>query len=358
MTENPSLTETVCRAVATAGDLPKLIGDWPEPWPAGVIEMLRADLEGLDRDLKTSNSLVERAAEFRGHYATPPEPVAGRSAASYHELGRDLAITILHRVMRAGNRSASFILSADPFTPADFDRVLNNLPRVAKYLREEAPRFDSPLLVARIRDEAAKAERTPRSESDVAKPARIKVADKRSWTQPELDDAIQAEVTKYSEALASARNRNKGACQTVCKVLGRNALAKRLGVKAAKMVSNSPVWQGLADEFGMRRKSGTTAVSRPTKVALTIAEEAAAIAAGDTTGAAVLRRETVAQLDEAIANVRNPDKQREGQIRQALTDTKDKLTRGEIDDDKARKIVEITQSQQQDDHSRKVLNTL
>ena len=171
MAEKPSLTETICFAVSTAGDLPTLVGDCPKPWPQSVIGLLRGFLEALDRDLKASNSLVERAAEFRGHYATPPEPIAGHSAASYHELGRNLAMEVLHRVMEAANPYASFILSPDPLTQCDFDRVLDNLPQVEKYLRDKAPRFDWPLLVARIQDEEAKAKRCAPDDSPELPPA-------------------------------------------------------------------------------------------------------------------------------------------------------------------------------------------
>ncbi len=187
---------------------------------------------------------------------------------------------------------------------------------------------------------------------------KVKAGNKRSWTQPELDVAIQAEIGKYSEAIASARNGSKGARQTLCKMLGRNVLTKRLGVKAAKMVGNSPVWQRLADEFGMRRKSGRAAMSRPKKVGLAIAEEAAADAAGDATTADVIRRETLALLDEAIGNVKHRDKGKEMQILKALADTKDRLTRGEIDDSKARQIAEYTKIQLQDDNSDNVLGSL
>ena len=155
MTE--SLTEAVCHAVAMAGDLPTLIGDWPLPCPQSVIDLLRGSLEALDRELKASNSLVERAAEFRGLYVTPPEPIAGHSAASYHELGRSLALQMLHGVMAAANPSPGFIFSPDPFTESDFNRVCDNIPAARKYLREEAPRFDWQSLVARIEDEEAKA---------------------------------------------------------------------------------------------------------------------------------------------------------------------------------------------------------
>jgi hypothetical protein len=174
---------------------------------------------------------------------------------------------------------------------------------------------------------------------------------KQSWTQPELNTAITAEIKKYSEALASARNRSEGAHQALRKVLGRNALARRLGVKAAKMIGDSPVWRRLADEFGMGRKSGGAAVSRPTKIGLDVAEEKAAEAAGDTTKAEVLRRETLAMINKAMKTAKP-------QVREALKTLADELVRGQRDDEDARATLTLYTDQQQDDRSRKVSGNL
>ncbi len=178
---------------------------------------------------------------------------------------------------------------------------------------------------------------------------------KRPWTQTELDARIHDEITAYSQVIASARNGCKGAKKTVRKKLGRNALAERLGVKSAKMVSNSPVWQELANEFGMRR-TDKAAAARPTKIGLDIAEEVAAKAAGDTTVANVVRRETLALLDMATAEAANMERGEE--IRKALASTKERLRRGEIDDTSAREIAEYTRTQLQDDRSDRVLKSL
>ena len=194
---------------------------------------------------------------------------------------------------------------------------------------------------------------TPGQRRDKATPT------KRSWTQPELNDAIQAEITKYAEAITSARNGSEAALQNIHKLFRRNPLADRLGGESArKMVSKSPVWISLADEFELPRKTNKTATKRPKKIGYVIAGETAAEAAGDTTEANVIRRETVALLDKAIANVRNPDREERKIYREALVAVKDQLTRGAIDDDAARKIVELHQSQQQDDHSDRALSAL
>ncbi|MGO8689937.1 MAG: deaminase [Thermoguttaceae bacterium] len=157
------LTEAVCWAVVTAESLVRE-SDWPDPWGGLAIDTLRAFVQALDRGIAASNGLVERAAEFRGHYATAPDPIAGHSAASYHELGRHLASVVFWGVFEAADRRG-FV------DKPDFDRILRNLPAVRLYLQSEAPRFDSEWLVARIRDEGAKAEqRTAATGADAKDP--------------------------------------------------------------------------------------------------------------------------------------------------------------------------------------------
>jgi hypothetical protein len=196
--------------------------------------------------------------------------------------------------------------------------------------------------------------RDHRAKQMVVRSAKAEAPEKRPWTQSELDDAIKVEIAKYVEAIQAARHGKRGAREAIRKALGRNALARRFGVKSAKMVGNCADWQHLADEFGMGRKSGP---SRPKKIGLAFAEEAAAEAAGDTTAADVERRETFALLDAAIADASNA-KTKRSEIRQALVKTKESLMRGEMDDAKARGIAEYTRRQLQEDKARKVSGNL
>jgi hypothetical protein len=149
-----SLTDAVVRAVVIAGDLvthfPEQLGDELMRRVVDVPGMLRVSLEALHRDIVASNDLVIRAPEFRGHYATIPDPVGDVSEPSYHELGRALAQHVFQGVCAAAGLMY-------PFEEWDFHRVLDNLPAVQKYLANKAPRFDSHRLVANMQDEAAKA---------------------------------------------------------------------------------------------------------------------------------------------------------------------------------------------------------
>ena len=192
-----SLTESVCFAVSMAGDLPMLIGDWPEPWSDLANDLLRDTLKALDHWSTASNSLGNRAAYFRGLYATPPEPIAGHSAPSYHELGRILAMDVLHRVMEAANPSPGLILSPNPLTESDFDRVLDNIPAVRKYLHKEAPRFDWGWLVARIQDEEAKAEQRAaggKNDVDLDRKFMEKAIEEARKSQAEEDNRVHPRV--------------------------------------------------------------------------------------------------------------------------------------------------------------------
>ena len=147
-----TLTEAVCWAVATAASLVNESDNWPDTCSDLATESLRAYLEAINRGIMESNELVERAAEFRGHYATAPEAIAGRSDASYHELGRHLAMDVFRGVFWAADHRGFL-------DKPDIGRVLANLPRVKRYLQSEAPRFDSERVIAMIHDEGTRAMR-------------------------------------------------------------------------------------------------------------------------------------------------------------------------------------------------------
>jgi hypothetical protein len=90
-TANVTLSEAVCAAVVVADSIVRIYSDQTYPEP---LAHFRGYLEALDKWLKASNGLVERAETFRGHYAMPPDPLSGVSAPSYHELGRGLALDL------------------------------------------------------------------------------------------------------------------------------------------------------------------------------------------------------------------------------------------------------------------------
>lgn len=105
---------------------------------------------------------------------------------------------------------------------------------------------------------------------------------KRSWLQPELDRAIDqykaARGAEYRKILSVLNNRKATpsersvANKSARKLFGRNAITKALGVKAAKMVSDSPAWMTVAEALGFSLRRRHRAGFRQTgKVGLDIA---------------------------------------------------------------------------------------
>jgi hypothetical protein len=166
-----------------------------------------------------------------------------------------------------------------------------------------------------------------RSDKPAAASSKAKAADKRSWTQPDLDAAIGAEIEKYSEMIAAAK---KG--KTIAKQFGRNALANRLGVKSPRMVSLSQPWLELADSLGLSRKS-----RRRGKVGLEIALEQKADADDSNVAATAVHRETTAILEKAIADAKDQRKRRNFEA------IRDKFALGEMTDEQAREAVALLQ---------------
>ncbi|MFZ1934332.1 MAG: hypothetical protein WCB27_20570 [Thermoguttaceae bacterium] len=331
--ENPfQLTATLHRVqlLPTRRDFPDNLNKKREARPLLDIAAVTGELSRVVKDIEPGDPLdgLPNVGKLRRRY--PQEPVTNKTVSGWpYDVSRAL------EVLKAVNGTIDRAMSP-PMKPIGLLEV-QRVEWAAGALRNAAV------------DQAAKPPITTSTK---------RRSEKRSWTQPELDAAIEAAIAEYSEAIAAAHKGNKGARREVRKLVGRNALAFRLKVKSPKMVGKSPAWQQLADEFGMRRKSGKAAVPRPAKIGLDIAAEMAAGAVGDTTAADVEHRETSAILDAAIANVHRENAEQAGKIRQALADTKEKLIRGEIDDTKAREIVAIVESQQQDDNSRKVSGSL
>ena len=156
--------------------------------------------------------------------------------------------------------------------------------------------------------------------------------DNRSWTQPELDAAIQAEIDKHGEAIAAAMSGKKGAVKAIKELFCRNTLADRLKIKpgSRRMVTQSRPWSKLADAVGLPRKSRQRGMA---KVGLAIALEQKADDDGSNVAADVTRRETVAIIEASIQSAKGK-KQKAG-----IADLLEKYNLGEVTDDNARAIV-------------------
>ena len=162
---------------------------------------------------------------------------------------------------------------------------------------------------------------------------------KRSWTQADLDEAIREykaeRASSYKDMVTGIKASKAGAKKSARKVFGRNAVARALGVKASAMVSNSLVWQRIAEELKLQGvRKGQTRSSKQ-RIGLDIAIEEKAEATGESVVDQVVRDETIRLLKKSMPAA-------------AAEDAIEKLVRGEISDDQARELIEIFATQRKD----------
>ncbi len=168
---------------------------------------------------------------------------------------------------------------------------------------------------------------------------------KRSWTQPDLDEAIREYKAKrsstFSDLVDGVKRRRPGATKSAREMFGRNAIARAFGVRSKAMVTNSPVWGGIADELGLRGRSSRTKPANGQRIGMDIALEKQAVGTSQPVMDQVIRRETVRLIQQTM-----PTAEEEATI--------EKLQRGDITDDAARALVEVFAQQQQDNRTHKV----
>ena len=169
---------------------------------------------------------------------------------------------------------------------------------------------------------------------------RVTKPPKRSWTQPDLDEAIREykanRASCYPDLVAVVKKGKSGAIDSARKMFGRNAIVRELRVRSPAMVTKSAVWQAIRDELGLGRQS-----RRPKKTGLDIALEDKAVATNNPVVEQAIRRETVQLV-------------RKSMDAEKAEATIEKLQRGDISDDKARELAVVVAEQQQDDLTRNV----
>ncbi|MFH1923061.1 MAG: hypothetical protein ABIP48_24620 [Planctomycetota bacterium] len=164
---------------------------------------------------------------------------------------------------------------------------------------------------------------------------------KRSWTQPELDKAIEdykaRRSSDYHELIGRVERGDNGAKKAAREMFSRKAIGEALGVKRGSyaMISNSPAWQAMADALGLKRKRESTVPKRE-KIGLDMAVEAK----GEADHA--IRRRSIRMLEENL-----PLK--------AVEEAKKDLASGETTDDDIPELILLYGKQQADDKSKKVL---
>ena len=178
---------------------------------------------------------------------------------------------------------------------------------------------------------------------------------KRSWTQPELDEAIGQykanRAARFKEMLSVLDNprvperRKRLVRREAHRMFGRNAVARALGVKSAKMVSQSSVWVQIADTLGLaRRRRGRSSQPRTgrQRLGLEIASERASLEAPETAthaaADAALRRE---ERETTLARIRKLAQSGRKDARENAKALYEKYEAGEMTDDQARQTVEV-----------------
>jgi hypothetical protein len=181
--------------------------------------------------------------------------------------------------------------------------------------------------------------------ADSLKRSSSKQTQKRSWTQVDLDEAIRKykaeRASTYNDLVDGVKQGRAGARKSARDLFGRNVVVRALGVKSAAMVSNSPVWQAIADELKLRGPSRSKS-RRPTqRIGLDIAVEDQAQAVSTPVLDQAVQQETIRLIEKSM-----PATEAEATI--------EKLLRGEISDDAARDIVDVFAEQERDKRTRKV----
>lgn len=172
---------------------------------------------------------------------------------------------------------------------------------------------------------------------------------KRSWNQSDLDDAIREykvrRASRYSDLVDGVKRGRPGAKKATRELCGRNVIVRELGVKSGAMVSNSPVWQEIADELRLRGQPNLSKLTPEQRIGIEIASEQAAVASDDTVVDQVVQRETIAMVRRSMSAP-------EADV------TIEKLRLGEITDEEARELITLTADQKQDDRSRTIRQSL
>jgi hypothetical protein len=166
----------------------------------------------------------------------------------------------------------------------------------------------------------------------------------RAWTQIDLDEAIRKykaeRASSYSDLVAGVRANRPGAMSAAQEIYGRNSIVRALGVKSGAMVTNSLVWQAIADELGISRGKKRKQSSLQ-KVGLDIAIEKHAAESSVSGLDIVVRNETIKLVRKALG-------------RDEAEVIVERLRDGTMTDEEARELAEAVKDQKRDQRTHKV----
>lgn len=164
---------------------------------------------------------------------------------------------------------------------------------------------------------------------------------KRTWRQPELDNAIlgfKADMgDKYVDLKERIENGDPEAVKEAREVFGRNAIARSLGVRSPAMVSKSRIWQTIREELALHSDPRL----QKNRVGFEIAQEESALATSKSPQDIAMERETIEQIKESMPE-------------DCAEPTIEKLQRGDITVDEAEGILNAWRQQRKDDRTDRI----
>jgi hypothetical protein len=163
----------------------------------------------------------------------------------------------------------------------------------------------------------------------------------KRWTRQEVDTAIKQlraeKASTYYDLVENVRLGLRGAKKKAKELFGRNALARRFGLRSPALVTYSPVWQEIAEELDLPHKGEEMKrLGGRGRTGYEMAAEEKAEEVGDTTFRRVTRNETVSLIRRSL-----PADHAEATISM--------LEAGQITDDSARQIVQLDIQRRKDD---------
>ena len=281
---------------------------WEGRWPAGGI----TSLEDLERWV---NAELEEMISLNW---THPKTIGGEFA---RKIGRQALRNATRYLDRHGRGDHPPQPIADQLE--HIEQIEAALGAVLRHIRQGSDGGGAP-------------QTDPETEGKAKASRRSRAVPKRSWLQDDLDEEIRKykahRASIYKELVERVREGRPGAIRAATKVFGRNLLVDKLGVKSPAMVTNSKVWQEIAEELKLK-KDGVA--PRRGRVGLDPALDKKADEEGGSVLDLVVNSETIRLINKWMR-------------KEEAEATIFKLQSGEITDDQARELVKYCRSRNKD----------
>ncbi len=227
--------------------------------------------------------------------------------------------------------------------------LLADAVHTMRLVRAAVARQETPQARTAVQRSTESTQETTKDQKTLAEP------EKRSWTQDDLDNAIRKykadRASRYSELFEVVKEGNKKqkkkARTAAQKLFGRNVIAKELRVKSRSMVSKSPAWEAIAEEFGFtlnrRRATGTRRTQKAGKIGLDIAVEQASVDSATRSGSAPAAEDSLSQeeSEETLREIRRLAESGKKDAKKNAKGLLEKYQRGKMTDEEVRSTVAV-----------------